>query len=751
MRPSARLVLLLGFTFLGLPSTFLTAQDLQRAGDRMDGLIRPEEAPVVRAELISVPPTVDGFLDEEVWSDTPVLEGFVQRMPWDGDPVSETTRIRIVYDAHALYVGAWLLDSAPDQIVPGESIRDFDVAESDAVILILDTFRDRKNGFVFGTNPSGIEYDGQVANEGEGTQRSAAARTMQRGAGGGFNLNWDGSWEVATSRDEGGWYAEFRIPFSTLRYGSGGVQDWGINVSRKIRRHNEEAFWAPIPREFNLYRLSFAGTLQGIQPPSTRSATITPYVLGSASRDYAAGEEEFSYPSEFGGEVKLQVTQGLTLDATYNTDFAQVEVDDAQVNLTRFNLFFPEKRPFFLENAGFFSVGVAEAELFFSRRIGISDQGSPVPIQGGARLSGRVAGLNVGLLHIQTDSKVGIQEENAYSVARVAKELPSRSRIGAIFLNREGQGGSDFNRTYALDGQVGIGDALTFTGFLARTETPELDGKDHLLHLNSSYLTRTWRTEWNYREVGEAFNPEMGFLPREGYRMYDGLLLRFYRPESIPWLREIRPHIHYTRFEDINSGFRETEKTHVDIHFESDGGGLFSPAFNYVSEGLEESFEIAEGVVLQPGTYSGWEGAWRINSNQSAPLSIQTDVDFGNFLSGSRRGITTTLTARRGGALSTSLRFSYMDVDLPEGEFITRLAGFRAGYFFTPRLYLRSLVQYSDQADTWSANVRLGWLNTAGTGLFLVYNDTQGFGTLDGPLGRSFIIKFTRLVQVAGG
>jgi hypothetical protein len=189
MRPSARLVLLLGFTFLGLPSTFLTAQDLQRAGDRMDGLIRPEEAPVVRAELISVPPTVDGFLDEEVWSDTPVLEGFVQRMPWDGDPVSETTRIRIVYDAHALYVGAWLLDSAPDQIVPGESIRDFDVAESDAVILILDTFRDRKNGFVFGTNPSGIEYDGQVANEGEGTQRSAAARTMQRGAGGGFNLN----------------------------------------------------------------------------------------------------------------------------------------------------------------------------------------------------------------------------------------------------------------------------------------------------------------------------------------------------------------------------------------------------------------------------------------------------------------------------------------------------------------------------------------------------------------------------------
>jgi hypothetical protein len=252
MRPSVTLVLLLGVTFLSPTPTVLKAQNLQRTGAQRAGPIRPEEAPVVRAQFVSTPPVVDGSLDEDVWMDTPALEGFVQRVPWDGDPVSETTRIRIVYDSHALYVGAWLLDSAPDQIVPGESIRDFDVTESDAVTLILDTFRDRKNGFVFGTNPSGIEYDGQVANEGEGTQRSAAARTMQRGAGGGFNLNWDGSWEVATSRDEGGWYAEFRIPFSTLRYGSGGVQDWGINVSRKIRRHNEEAFWAAIPREFNL-------------------------------------------------------------------------------------------------------------------------------------------------------------------------------------------------------------------------------------------------------------------------------------------------------------------------------------------------------------------------------------------------------------------------------------------------------------------------------------------------------------------
>ena len=447
--------------------------------------------------------------------------------------------------------------------------------------------------------------------------------------------------------------------------------------------------------------------------------------------------------------MKVQLTQGLTLDATYNTDFAQVEVDDAQVNLTRFGLFFPEKRPFFLENAGFFAVGTTEAELFFSRRIGIAN-GSPVPIQGGARLSGRAAGMNVGLLHIETEGLQGLQPENAYSVVRLAKELPSRGRLGGIFLNLDGDGPDDHNRTFGLDGQIGLGDALTLSGFGARTETPGLSGSDHLIHTQAIYLSGTWRAEVKYRESGEDFNPEMGFLLRSGYRLYDALLLRHYRPESISWLQELRPHVHYTRYDDIQTGFMETEKIHVDVHFESPGGALFSPAFNYVTEGLEEPFQIAEGVVIPPGTYAGWEGAWRANTNLSAPLSLQGDLMFGNFLSGSQRGITGTMTARRGGAFSSSLRFSYVELDLPEGEFTTRLAGLRLAYFFTPKVYLQSLVQYSDQADTWSANVRFGWLNTAGTGLFLVYNNTQGFDALEGPLNRSLILKFTRQFQVWG-
>ncbi len=714
-------------------------------------------APEAVAHRIDAPPVIDGRLDESLWHQTDPLSGFVQRTPLDGQPASEPTELRILFDHQALYVGFWLHDSDPGAIVEGESIRDFDLMESDAVLLILDTYHDGKNGFLFGTNPSGIEHDGQVANEGEGSGMSRGARTQQRGAGGGFNLNWDGSWEVATSRDDAGWYAEFRIPFSTLRYASGSDQVWGLNVARRIRRKNEESFWAPVPREFHLYRLRFEGTLSGMELPAQRLVRVTPYVLASGEREYLPSGHTTEYPTELGGDAKFQVTQGLTLDLTYNTDFAQVEVDDAQVNLTRFNLFFPEKRPFFLENAGLFSVGVAESELFFSRRIGIAD-GQPVPILGGGRLSGRALGLNVGLLHIQTDELEGVQGRNAYSAVRIAKEGPSRSRIGGIFLNRDGRDLSDdHNRTYAVDGQIGVGDAITFTGFLARTETPGWDGRDHAFHFNAAYETRAGRGFVTYREIGKDFNPEMGFIPRLGYRTWDALLLKYYRPESVSWLREIRPHLHYTVYNDIDTGFQESEKIHVDMHFEFEDGALFSPAMNYVTEGLEEPFEIAEGVVLQPGTYSGWEGAWRFNTNLSAPLSVQADLDFGSFLTGTRRGITTTVTARRGSSLSTALRVSYFDVKLPEGEFTRTLLGLRLGYFFTPRIYLRSLVQYSDSEEIWSANVRFGWLNTAGTGLFLVYNDVHNTGSFletglpRGPMERSFIVKYTRQFTLFGG
>ncbi len=717
---------------------------------------------VATAVQTDSPPVIDGRLDDGVWASLPALTDFIQREPSDGSPATERTEVRVVYDEAALYVGVWAFDSQAGGIVPGEAIRDYEVADSDAILLVLDTYKDEQNGFVFGTTPAGIEYDGQIANEGSGGGSflgGGAANNRQRfqaGAGGGFNKNWDGSWTVATTRDGNGWYAEFRIPFSTLRYGSDNAQ-WGFNVARRVRRLDEESFWAPVPREFDLFRLNFAGNLEGVRPPFRRLATVTPYVLGATSRDYAAGETGFGSDAEVGGEAKFQVTQGLTLDVTANTDFAQVEVDDQQVNLTRFSLLFPEKRPFFLENAGLFTVGAGGADLFFTRKIGI-EGGAPVPIQGGGRLSGRVAGLNVGLLHIQTGGlRSGgeiLQPSNAYSVARVAKELPSRSKIGGLVVSRDSDISGDYNRTYAVDGRVGFGDAITVSSFFGSTDTPGLSGSTNAWDLTAGWTSNSVRANATVQEIGENFNPEVGFLPRAGHRYYQLFGMYYIRPNS--GLREIRPHVSYftyrARKSDLNQGFEETGRWHIDTHWQWPDGMELHTGANWVREGLSEEFTIrGTDFAVAPGTYDAWEAVIVFNTNRSSTVVLDSRLTVGDFLSGNRRGLDGTVTFRQSERLSTGVRVAYNDVELAEGAFTTTLAGVNVGYFFTPKIYLQSLVQYSDQIDTWSANVRFGWLNTAGTGLFIVYNETQGIEELTGPLGRSLILKYTKQFSLMGG
>ena len=278
----------------------------------------------------------DGRLDDEAWTLGEPITEFFQREPVEGEPVSERTEVRILADAEALYVGAWLYDRSADEIVTGERLRDANIQVADHFGVILDTYQDRQNGFIFTATPSAIEYDGQVVNEGVGGGRVAGSSRQQRGASGGFNLNWDGSWEVATSRDGEGWYAEFKIPFATLRYAGGSVQTWGLNMVRRIRRRNEESFWAPIPRQYNLMRLSMAGDLTGVPVPVQRAITVSPYALGSAERDYVNAPGDTDYPSDVGVDAKVTLTPSLSLDLTANTDFAQVEVDERRTNLTRF-------------------------------------------------------------------------------------------------------------------------------------------------------------------------------------------------------------------------------------------------------------------------------------------------------------------------------------------------------------------------------------------------------------------------------
>ncbi len=695
---------------------------------------------------------IDGQLDENVWKTARPATGFVQNAPLAGHPASERTEVRILYDDVALYVGAWLLDSDPGGIIAGETRRDASPNETDGFLILLDTFLDGQNGFVFGTTPTGIEYDGQVSQEGSG--------------GGGFNLNWDGSWTVATSRDGAGWYAEFRIPFSTLRYGGGEVQTWGLNFSRRIRRRNEQSFWSPIPRQFDLYRVSMAGQLHDLGAPFRHTATIVPYLLSSGNRNYRTGTGT-ELNGELGGDAKIALGPSLSLDLTVNTDFAQVEADDQAINLTRFDLFFPEKRPFFLENAGIFSVGTSQAtELFFSRRIGI-ERGREAPILAGTRLTGRVGETIVGLMNVQargldlddpvTGQPTAWSPANNFSVARLIRELPNRSRIGAIFVSRfNTDDGGDYNLTYGLDGRLGLGTAWTIDGYAAQTNTPGLDGGQYAVSTNVGYNTANWNGSVSYREVAEGFNPEVGFLPRSEYRFLSASVMRRVRFPATPWFYEWRPHISYREHFALD-GFSESRFVHIDSHFQFANGAFFQlPAVNLVREGLREPFEISPGVIVPPGSYDNFEWGFAYNSNLSAPIRIEGKLDIGGFYNGTRKGGSATVSGQFTNALASSLRVQYHDVDLDGGRFQTALAALRVAYSFTPRVYLQSLIQYNDRSRNLSSNIRFGWLTTAGTGLFVVYNDLEHVGSLSrtgidgGPLERALIVKFTRQFMLGG-
>ena len=601
---------------------------------------KQSRTPVGSAARVTKPPVIDGLLGDAAWDEAPILGNFVQREPNEGEPASERTEVRLVYNESALYVGAWMFLEDPSIIVVGETRRDAPLGNTDVFLVVLDTYLDRQNGFVFGTTPAGIEFDGQITRDGQGG--GGGVRRQQTGSGGGFNLNWDGAWDVATSTDENGWYAELRIPFDTLRYRKGGEQTWGVNFGRNVRARNEESEWAPIPREFSMYRVSLAGTLTGFEAPSRKIFTVTPYVLGDVSRDYTT-ELSATRDGAIGGDAKVGLTQSLTLDLTANTDFAQVEVDDLQINLTRFPLFFPEKRPFFLENAGSFSVGTPQsAELFFNRRIGLFE-GESVPIQGGARLTGKMAGMQVALLAIQADSLNVFDVEtediiheppNNFGVVRLFQEFENRRRVGGIFVSRVSTDNtSDYNFTYAVDGTYGIGEAIDFTGWAAGTTTPSVDSGQYAYDFSSSYETSDWQLSGTYREIGEGFNPEVGFLSREDYRHVSARVLRAYRFPNVEWFRELRPHASLSQFWDLE-GFSETYMVHIDSHFEFENGAFFQlPALNFIGEGLKEPFEIRDGIVIAAGRYDNFNWGFRANTDRRAMLSLDSTIDAGGFFS----------------------------------------------------------------------------------------------------------------------
>lgn len=704
------------------------------------------EPPQLQAAKLEIAPVVDGLItQDEAWSGVVPATGFRQVQPNDGQPASQRTEVFVGYTDDALYVGVMAYDDDPSAIIVSDSRRDSSLDDTDAFLFIIDGQLDRQNGFVFGTNAAGIEYDGQVTKEGAGDNFGSG--------GGAFNLNWDSTWTVRSQITEDGWSAEFRIPFNTLRYARGDVQDWGINFQRNIRRNNEIAYWAPLERNRNLYRVSEAGTLTGLAPPSQRNLQITPYVLGQWQRGGALAGSKSN--SEVGVDVKYGITPNLTLDLTYNTDFAQVEADEQQVNLDRFNLFFPEKRPFFLENAGQFTVGNGqEVEMFFSRRIGIGTGGARIPVEGGARLSGKLGqSTNVGFLYMGTEAVDGIAPGNDFAVARVSQELPNRSSIGAIVVSRDGDGShilpssQDYNRTYAVDGRWGIGDNVLLQGWAAKTDTPTLDGRDDAFGLKAEYDSVKWAANVAYAEVREDFNPEVGFLSRTDYRKASAFVMRRIRPDDLWGLLEIRPHASYTGYWKFD-GFQESGFLHLDAHWEFKTSAEIHTGYNFTKAGVLTPFEIVPGIVVPAGTYDHGEAQLVFYTNTSKPLSFSLRTVAGGQFGGDRLSLSPTLNYRIGETFRSELSYRYNDYDLPGGEFTANLARLRLSYSFTPKIQLQALMQYNETSDKVGTNIRFSWLRSANSGLYLVYNevDERGVGTL--PRGREFILKYSHIFDV---
>ena len=693
-----------------------------------------QERPVASAVRISAPPIIDGLLDDEAWDRANPVAGFVQAEPFEGQPASESTEVRLVYDDQAIYVGVTLHDSDPSQIVTTDSRRDATLDEMDSFQIILDTFRDEQNGFVFGTNAAGIQYDAQVRDQGDATE------------------TWDASWDVETNMTESGWTAEFRIPLRTLRYGPS-PQTWGVNFFRNIQRTRERTYWAALPREFELQRLSSAGELRGLALAAPRNLKILPYVVSSANRNFTPGAST-DLDGDIGFDAKLGLTPSLNLDVTYNTDFAQVEVDTQQINLTRFNLRFPEKRPFFLENSELFRVGKGEElDLFFSRRIGVDeDTGSLVPIRGGARVSGKAAGFNVGVLNMQTADN-GPRPSNNFTVLRASRELASRSGVGAMFVNRDATGSlaraGDYNRTFGADARAGIGERMTLSGFAARTETPGLGGRDYAYNFDSEYDDGKHRGTFEWGVTGEDFNPEVGFLENEdGYRRFRVGFEETMRQERIrSWgFREFLPHVNYTRYDYLDGGLNSAE-LHADNHWDWENGMFITTAINGTWDGLREPFEVYPGIVVPAGEHGGPRFTLRMNSDRRKWIYGRTQWDVGKFLNGTQSSPTFQVILRDSGRFAVDTTWNYRAITLPQGAFHTNLGNMRVSYNFSPSVFVQSLIQYNDRTERWSTNLRFHWLQTAGTGLFVVYNNTESLDGF-GPVNRAFIVKFVRQFDV---
>ena len=710
------------------------------------------EPPTVRAHRVTTPIDVDGRLDEEVYGRIPAITGFVQQEPDEYAAATENTEAWIFFDEDTIYVSARNWESHPERRVANEMRRDTaQLRQNDTFAVLFDTFHDKRNGYIFYANAIGGMADSQVTDEGPP------------------NADWNTVWEVRTGEFDGGWIIEIAIPFKSLRYQPGREQTWGVNLRRVVRWKNEWSYLAQVPRALTTFRgilkVSSAGTLEGIQVPSgSRNLEFKPFALAGLSTDNTITPAiNNDRHGRIGGDVKYGITQNITADLTINTDFAQVEVDEQQVNLTRFNLFFPEKRDFFLEGLGTFAfagragAGLAAGTgdtpyLFFSRRIGL-DQSRVIPIRAGGRVTGKAGNFTFGALNVQTGSDDGarIQEAN-FTVVRAKADVLRRSSIGAMATHRTATPGrSGSNDGFGLDAAMSFYRNVRVDAYIAGTRTEGRAGNNLSYRGFFDYNGDKYGIQAERLVVEPNFLPEIGFVRRTDMRRNFASARFSPRPRNIPRLRRL------TAAASLNYVTNDQDRLDTRdgvgrVEAEFTNSDLLTLSYTDNFERLVRPFAIATGVAIPAGSYDFHTTRLSYTGGQQRPYSGEIVFEAGAFYHGERRSIAVNsgrmqLTPQ----LSLEPSVSVNWIDLAQRSFALKVARTRATYTLTPRMFVSGIVQYNSAGTSLGSNVRFRWEYRPGSELFVVYTDdydTEARPPVIALRNRAFVVKFNRLFRL---
>ncbi len=665
---------------------------------------------------------LDGVLDEAAWQSAAPMGDLIQRQPNPGTSPSEHTEVRLLHNDDFLYIGLVAFDSEPDQILATRMARDSSIGANDRIEILLDTFQNQRNAFYFATNPNGALIDGLAF----GSQD--------------LNTNWNAIWDLRTSRTDEGWIAEIAIPFKSLNFPANS-STWGFNLSRTIYRKQEENMWSGGRLENDFLQIAQAGEISGLHGlKQGRGLDIRPFIAGSWVHSAATGKDEFD--AEPGLDFFYNITPSLKLTGTVNTDFGETEVDARQINLTRFSLFFPEKRSFFLEDVGVFDFastgpqppgGVpsagADVYPFFSRRIGLSS-GTEVPLEFGMKLTGKIGATEVGLLGVRTDATSFVDGKD-FVVARLKQNLFDQSYVGGVFAKGDSRNGLD-GQTYGADinlstSQFGDNDQnLVFNAFALASEQDGVnDEKNKSFGFSLRYPNDKWDGMLVMREIQENFDPGIGFVQRENVRMYRAAVSYNPRPKDFMNIQQMFHDVYYTHFERLDNGRKESSAwkiTPLDWHFRSGDSIHALVDIDHTFERLFAPFQIAPGVILPPGDYENVRSGFVIASATKRRLSAFVNFGYGDFWSGTAEQLSTTISYNLPPRFSFQFRTNQTFAHLPGGEFIARTFTSTLNYAVSPRLSFSNLVQYDNRSRNLGWQSRVRWTLRPGSDLFVSFN-----------------------------